>query len=150
MWKSRVLEHHSLSSTVERSAVRTKGNLEYRRISVWGQPLGSRLLPKYSWTYVTHELTSKLVWSWPSARPTVLSNCIANSVLFGKVWRVTSFPLYLVSVLEKFACCCVIQQDDHNMSNRSWLEDAFECLTSYINLAWNMFSLWRDENLNHI
>lgn len=56
----------------------------------------------------------------------------------------------LENVLEKWSPCCIIHRDNHSTSSCRGLEEASECLTSQINLVWNMFSLWRDKSLNCI
>lgn len=94
MWKSRVLEHRSLSSTVGRSAIETKGKLKYRRISFRGWALGHGLQHRGSWTCVTQESISRLIQPWPSSETCCSLEPCCKQCSFGKVWRGTSWKHY--------------------------------------------------------
>lgn len=85
MWKSRVSEHRSLSYTVGRRAIQTKGKPKFR-IPARGQEASTQHGPSI------HTAASQ---SRPSSRESFPGDLIVNTVPLGKVWGAVFWGYYL-------------------------------------------------------
>lgn len=103
-----------------------KRKIEVQRNS--SQGTGSGPLHKWSRTYVTYG-TSKIVLLWPGSETLCSFATFLQAVFLSekseepRVWNIIfSYSYSLENVLEKFTSRCIIHQDTHNTSSRSWLE----------------------------
>lgn len=144
MWKSRVSENRSLSHTVGRRAIQTKGKPKFR-IPARGQEASTQYGPSI------HTAASQ---SRPSSRELFPGDLIADTVPFGKVWGAVVWGYYLPLLRVTGDYAGEFHTLWHYLLRESesikLLEDAYECLTSQINLVCSMFSLRSDKSLNHI